>query len=141
MEKLTVSNVVKTQEVQSKFGPQVRSAFKTNEYGERILSAFSKYAIKEGQVIEGTVEEQERDGRTFHNFKFAPRNAAPAGIPKEDLAIINRKLDTLITKVDQLLGVKKGFDAADLVAAPRTNEKLSDGSSQPNFDPEDEFSF
>jgi hypothetical protein len=137
MEKLTVTEVVKTQEVDGKWGPQVRTAFKTQEYKERILSAFAKYPIKVGQVIEGNIEMQERDGKTFHNFKFAPRNAIGAG--KEDMAIMNRKLDTIITKLDQILGTsdKAGFVAS--VDSPRTDELLSDGSEQPNFDinPED----
>ena len=108
MEKLVVSKVVKTQEVSGKWGPQVRSAFKTNEYGERIFSTFSKYAVKEGQTIEGTVEEQEKDGKTFHVFKFAPFNkpgTAGTGQPAGDLNRVERKVDALITEMQMIRGM------------------------------------
>lgn len=111
MEKLTVTEVVKTQEVSGKFGPQIRSAFKTQEHGDRIFSAFSKYAIKVGQEIEGTVEEQEKDGKTFHNFKFAPRNASAA--PSGDLNRVERKVDAIITELQLLRGLIGGKKETD----------------------------
>lgn len=75
MAKYTIARILKEMQVEGKYGPQIRTAFTTNENGEEVLSAFSKYPLKAGQAIEGEVTVTEKDGRTFHNFAFAKKDA------------------------------------------------------------------
>lgn len=131
MEKLTVNKVLKTQEVQGKFGPQVRSAFTTNEYGERIFSTFAKYAVKEGQVLEGTIEQQERDGKTFHNFKFAPKGGLSDG-DRALIATANRNAAEALAKYAELRGVVTDM-LRNLTLAGVYKEYTSDGKEVPDF--------
>lgn len=132
MEKLTVNRVLKTQEVQGKFGPQVRSAFTTNEYGERIFSTFAKYTVKEGQVLEGTVEEQERDGKVFHNFKFAPKN----GLSETDRALIATANKNASQALELGLSNKRVISdiLRNLTLSGIYKEYTSDGKEVPSFD-------
>jgi hypothetical protein len=98
-----VAKIVKEQSVEGKWGPQIRTAFTVNEFGnEKVLSAFSKFPLKEGQTLEGTIEEQVKDGKTFHNFKFQPKGtSAPSG----DLNRVEVKVDALRAEIATLGGV------------------------------------
>lgn len=94
---LTINKIVKVQEVDGKFGPQQRVAFKTNEYGDKILSGYFKFAPNEGQTLTGEVEEVEKDGKTYLNFKHAKKGAVNDSALKE----INAKLDKIIDWIDK----------------------------------------
>ena len=109
---MKVTEIIKEQEVEGKFGPQTRTAFKV-EGNDKIISAFSKFPLKIGQELQGTIETIEKEGKTYHNFKFTPKN------PGVDTVLLNRKLDEIITKLDRLLGIgKQSIDAASLVNEP-----------------------
>lgn len=87
----TIARILKEAPVEGKFGPQIRTAFTTNETGEDVLSSFTKYPVKLGQKIDGTVTVSEKDGKTYHNFISAPRNTAiPAGL--ENIMIELKKI-------------------------------------------------
>lgn len=116
MEKITVTKVLKTQEVEGKFGPQVRSAFTSAEYGDKILSVFAKYAVKEGQELEGTVETQERDGKTYHNFKFAPKNKG--GISGEDMTKLMNSINAVNTNVLRVISLLQNQGKESTVKYP-----------------------
>lgn len=75
----TIARILKEAPVEGKFGPQIRTAFTTNETGEDVLSSFTKYPVKVGQKIDGTVTVSEKDGKTYHNFVSAPRNTSIPG--------------------------------------------------------------
>lgn len=117
-----VTEIVKQADVEGKFGPQIRTAFKV-EGDDRILSVFSKYPLKIGQEIDGTVTTTEKDGRTYHNFAFARHtSAASGGGSPEQFQTVMREIvaiRTLLIKIE---------------AHTNPDKRLSDGSEPPNFD-------
>lgn len=92
----TVAKIIKSTEVEGKFGPQLRIAFTTNETGEKMLSVFSKYELKSGQKISGSITEKDgtkQDGSpvTYYNFNFAKR-ASVGGISEDQFQKIYREV-------------------------------------------------
>lgn len=69
---MKIIEIIKETDVEGKYGPQKRTAFKI-EGNPNILSAFSKYSLKVGQEVDGTISQTEKDGKTYHNFSFAKK--------------------------------------------------------------------
>lgn len=90
---MKITEIIKEAQVEGKFGPQTRTAFKV-EGDERTLSAFTKFPLKVGQEIDGEITTTEKDGRTYYNFKFGSKSTS--GTPSGDLNRVEMKLDALI---------------------------------------------
>lgn len=96
----TIAKIIKETPVQGKYGMQTRTAFTTNEEGEKVFSAFSNYPLKVGQQVTGEViEKPQPDGRTFYNFNFAKKNIAPANM--EPVMIELKKIHTEVYAIRQ----------------------------------------
>lgn len=115
-----VTEIVKQADVEGKFGPQIRTAFKV-EGDDKILSVFSKYPLKIGQEIDGTITTQEKDGRTYYNFQFAKHTHSIGGSPEQFQTVMREivAIRTLLIKIE---------------AHTNPDKQLSDGSQPPNFD-------
>jgi len=123
---LTIAKILYTKEVQGKFGPQHNVRFTTNEMGEKSISGFFKYPLKEGQKIEGEVVEKpgtDRDGNEVVYLNFQAAKSSGGGINKDQLAAdflkLNQKLDAIMFEVRAIKtelhaeNVKTAFDDSD----------------------------
>lgn len=120
----TIAKIMFTKEVEGKFGLQQNIRFTTNETGEKSISGFFKFPLKEGQQIEGEIVEKpgtDKNGNevVYHNFQTFKSNQG-GGINKDDLEakflMLNRKLDAMWAGIQQIKGelhdknVRTAFD-------------------------------
>lgn len=90
MEKLTIVRLGQVKDVQTKFGPKKKTGAQFKEYPDVWHDIWSG-DLKEGQVVEGTREPREYQGKTYWGFSF-PR--------KDDKAM--REIETLRTAVTMM---------------------------------------
>lgn len=106
--KYLIKEIKKEANVEGKFGPQVRTEF-TVEESDMTLSSFSKYPLKVGAEIEGTVTDKELGGVVYHNFKFTPKTfetaASPSYQPTADPLRLEKKIDSVMTEIQMIRGV------------------------------------
>lgn len=140
----TIAKIIKEAPVEGKFGPQIRTAFTTNEEGEKVLSAFSNHPLKVGQQVTGeVVEKPQPDGRTFYNFNFAKKGAHGASVNLEPLMIELKRIFAEafaarqeIVMVRQLLQAKGALPTVPPVAA-QGNVATAFDDSEFDIAPED----
>lgn len=128
---LTVNKIVKETTVEGKWGPQTRTAFKANEYGDKILSAFSKYPLKVGQVLTGEVKEVEKDGKTYLNFEPAKKTAS-GGLPDNQLALLKQAASEAYNARLAIQALSRALRDCGVL-----KDVNSDGSKVPDFDEKD----
>lgn len=96
--KYLVSQIIKSEPVEGKFGPQIRTSFKVaDDEQDRTLSCFSKFPLKEGQEVDGTITPNGQ----WWNFKFTPKTfetkPSPSFQPQGDLFRTEVKLDQVLS--------------------------------------------
>lgn len=111
----TIKSIEKEGEVEGKFGTQIRTTFTVeNDEQNRRLSAFSKYAMKVGQEIDGDIVQNGE----WWNFKFTPKThetkASPSFQPSGDLLRIERKIDAILTEIQMIRGQKSDNPTEDV---------------------------
>lgn len=87
-----VKNIIKESEVESQYGASIRTYF-TVEGNETVLSAFTKFPMKVGQEIEGSIVTVEKDGKTYNNFKFAPKGTFHKAPSADNEAMLKKIYD------------------------------------------------
>lgn len=127
----TVARIIKSVEVEGRFGPQLRISFTTNETGEKMLSAFSKFPLKEGQSIGGSIVEKpgtKTDGTpiTYYNFNFAKKtvtSVAAGGMSTEQFQKLYQEVYATrqeVVMIRQLLQAKGIIPTAENRATDTT---------------------
>lgn len=126
MEKLTLTRVKRTQRTSSKTGrPFTSLGIQCKEYGDKWLSGFDGKETQdwvEGSVVEVEIEKK----GDYVNFSVpkSSHQKFDGGITKDDIALINRKLDAIFTEQKMIRGI-----LAD--AGMKKVERNSDGSPVP----------
>lgn len=132
MEKVTITKVSISDtdkagnKLINKFGkPYYKVGIKTNEYGDTFINGLMPFSPDrwEGTTQEVEVFDEEYNGKTYKKFKLPPR---AGGTSPEAIMGINRKLDTIITKLDQILGNGKQSYTPD-ISAPSTDGRADFG--------------
>ena len=73
MEKLTISRLGQVKDVQTKFGMKKKTGVQFKEYPDVWHDIWSG-DLKEGQIVEGTRESRDYQGKTYWNFNFPKNN-------------------------------------------------------------------
>lgn len=118
MEKLTIARLGQTKDVNTKFGMKKKTGVIFQEY-DGIWHDIWSGDLKEGQVVEGTRESREYQGKTYWSFNF-PKKSAQAS-PE-----ISEKLERLLVGQTQIkLSLRQIYD--EMEKRVRTKEeKLAD---------------
>ena len=112
MEKLTISRVGQTKDVQTKFGMKKKTGVQFKEYPEIWHDIWSG-DLKEGQIVEGTRESRDYQGKTYWNFNF----------PKKNPGVNNETLERILATVTKInLRVENIY--AEMARQPRTKEDI-----------------
>lgn len=103
MEKVTIARLGQTKDVNTKFGMKKKTGAQFKEYGEVWHDIWSG-DLKEGQVLEGTRESREYQGKLYWSFVFPKKSFAPTASPEigEKLERILAGITKLSLKVDQI---------------------------------------
>lgn len=94
MEKLTISRVGQTKDIQTKFGLKPKTGVQFKEYGD-IWHDIWTSGLKEGQVLEGTRASRDYQGKTYWDFKLPKKDEVMAGAVKEQ----GDKLEQILNKL------------------------------------------
>jgi hypothetical protein len=101
----------------SKYPDSKKYVFRLEGY-DYDVSAFSKFPMNAGDKINGRIEVNGQ----YHNFKFGQKVAPSAGVSDVQYQTLIRNQTTIITKLDQLLGIPKSVDGPSLVSRPTQPE-------------------
>ncbi len=106
MEKVTIQKVGQEKEVQTKFGPKKKTGVIFKEYPDVWHDTWLS-GLKEGQVLEGTRESRDYQGKTYWNFNLPKKGEAS-----------DKKLDEAL---HYLLKINMGIN--ELLEEKRKNDK------------------
>ena len=106
MEKLTISNVTADREVQTKYGLKKKQGVQFQEYGTLWHDLWGG-GHKKGEILEGTRESREYEGKTYWTFK----------LPNKESAVIV-KLEEILIKLG-----KMGLDIQQIKEATKPKEQ------------------
>lgn len=140
----TIARIINSKEVEGKWGPQHNVFFTTNETGDKGISVYSKFELKEGQKIAGEIEEKpgvNKKGEevTYNNFKFSKTGGtmteADRGLIKKayEEAYAARTGVQLLRQELETLGVLK----SPVAKIPGTNVEYPEQAKEVTFDPAD----
>lgn len=101
MEKLTIVRLGQTKDVNTKFGMKKKTGVQFKEYPDVWHDIWSG-DLKEGQVVEGTRESREYQGKTYWSFNFPKKNGATSPEVNDKLERILAGITKLSLKVDQI---------------------------------------
>lgn len=131
---MKITEILKAVEVEGKYGMQTRTAFKV-EGNEHTLSAFSKYPLKVGQEIDGTISTTEKEGRTYYNFKFAPRDSRPTAPSANTEAMLQKIFNEVYATRVSLQSMYQYFQSKGELP-PKVDYPVHNG--EPDFEPKDD---
>lgn len=115
MEKLTISRLGQTKDVQTKFGMKKKTSVQFKEYGDIWHDVWSG-DLKEGQVVEGTRESRDYQGKTYWNFNFPKKSG---GVSPE----VNDKLERILAGITKA-NLKLDQIYLEMAKQPRTAESI-----------------
>jgi len=98
---MKITEVISQEVVQGNFGPQQRARFRIED-NDNQLSGYFKFPIKVGDELNGTITVVEKDGKTYHNFKAAPKTASAAVANMPDLAIMKRDIAAMNANIVEI---------------------------------------
>lgn len=113
--KVTITQIARNNKTSKAGKPYVSLGIKCNEYGDKFINGFGNKGNEHWKVGDTVEVEIEQKGE-YLNFSM-PTHTKTAEASNEQMALINRKLDAIWTK----LGVIEGA----------LNTRLSDGSEPP----------
>lgn len=122
MEKLTISRVGQVKDIQTKFGMKKKTGVQFKEYGEVWHDIWSG-DLKVGQVVEGTRDSREYQGKTYWDFKF-PKKDDKVNAEMGSLSIKVGGVIARLSVIEKHLGIKSVEDYKNLGnTTAKTNEE------------------
>lgn len=110
-----IKSIEKEGEVEGKFGTQMRTTFtvENDEQGRR-LSAFSKYAMKVGQEIDGDIVQNGE----WWNFKFTPKGTFHKAPSADSEAMLKKIYDEVYATRVSVQSILQNLQGSGTIAKP-----------------------
>lgn len=131
MEKLTISRVGQEKEVQTQYGLKKKVGVQFKEYGD-IWHDVWKTGLKVGEVLEGTRDSRDYNGKTYWNFKLPKKEERQAMDFSKVDQVLNKltSMNLLMLVIAEKVGVNPHLPATDQL---KDNGLTSDGTKVPDF--------
>lgn len=100
MEKLEIIRVGQTKQVQTKFGLKDKTGVIFKQYPDIWHDIWSK-DLKVGQIVEGTRDSREWEGKTYWSFNFPKKEKG--GVSQHDFDTLKQEVQDLKKKMDDLV--------------------------------------